>query len=181
MRDEFFAGLVHDEASLKLERFRMATLHDFTLTGIDGKPMPLSQFKGRAVLLVNTASACGFTPQYEGLEKLWESRGKDGLVVIGVPCNDFGAQEQGSEAEIGAFCVKNFGVTFPLTSKYSVKGPEAHPLYVWAAEQAGMLGTPKWNFHKYLFDGEGKFVDWFASATSPTGPKIRKALEKVLG
>jgi glutathione peroxidase len=77
--------------------------------------------------------------------------------------------------------LKNFGVTFPLTEKYSVKGPEAHPLYVWAAEQAGLLGSPKWNFHKYLFDGNGKFVDWFASATSPTGPKIRKALEKVLG
>ncbi len=159
----------------------MTTLHDFTLTSIDGKPMPLAQFKGRTVLLVNTASACGYTPQYEGLEKLWEEDGEKGLTVIGVPCNDFGAQEQGSEAEIGAFCVKNFGVTFPLTAKYSVKGPEANPLFVWAAEQAGELGAPKWNFHKYLFDANGKFVQWFSSETSPTGPKIRKALESLLG
>ena len=158
----------------------MTTLYDFSLTTIDGKPMPLSQFKGQVVLLVNTASACGFTVQYEGLEKLWLANREKGLIIIGVPCDDFGGQEPGDESEIASFCLKNFGVTFPLTAKYSVKGADADPLFVWAGEQAGKLGSPKWNFHKYLFGRDGKFINWFSSATSPTGPKIRAALEVVL-
>ena len=129
------------------------SLHDFALTGIDGKPMPLSQFAGRVVLLVNTASECGYTPQYQGLEKLWLEYKDKGLVVVGVPCNDFGAQEPGEAA---------------------------HPLYRWAGAQAGMLGRPSWNFHKYLFGRDGKFVDWFSTPTKPSSGKIIAVVEKAL-
>jgi glutathione peroxidase len=114
------------------------------------------------------------------LEKLWHEHKDKGLVVLGVPCNQFGAQEPGTEAEIGAFCRKNYGVTFPMTAKNDVKGKDAHPFYKWANEKAGALGRPKWNFHKYLIDRDGSFADWFSSQTKPTGPKIRKALEKIL-
>ena len=158
----------------------MNNVFDFSLSGLDGAPMPLAQFKGKVVLLVNTASACGFTPQYEGLEKLWKANKDKGLVIVGVPCNDFGEQELGDAYEIGAFCQKNFGVTFPLSAKYSVRGADAIPLYKWASDQAGLLGRPKWNFHKYLFGRDGELIDWFASATSPTGPKISKALAAAL-
>ena len=156
------------------------SLHDFALTGIDGKPMPLSQFAGRVVLLVNTASECGYTPQYQGLEKLWLDCKDKGLVVVGVPCNDFGAQEPGEAAEIATFCEVNYGVTFPLTAKTVVSGEAAHPLYRWAGAQAGMLGRPSWNFHKYLFGRDGKFVDWFSTPTKPSSGKIIAAVEKAL-
>ncbi len=157
------------------------SLYDFTLTGIDGKPMPMSQFKGKPVLLVNTASECGFTPQYEGLETLWETYKDKGLMIVGVPSNDFGGQEPGNAAEIASFCKLNYGVTFPLADKTVVKGEHAHPVYLWAGDKAGMLGRPKWNFHKYLFDKNGTFVTWFSTQTSPTGPKITKAIEDQLG
>ena len=156
------------------------TLHDFTITGNDGKPMALAQFKGKAVLLVNTASECGFTPQYDELEKLYEAKKDAGLVIIGVPSNDFGGQEPGSNEEIATFCKNNYGVTFPLADKSVVSGDDTIPVYKWAGEQAGMLGRPKWNFHKYLFGKDGKFVDWFATATKPMGPKITKAVDATL-
>ncbi len=156
------------------------TAHDFTLTGIDGKPMPLSQFKGHPVLVVNTASECGFTPQYEELEALWKAYKDKGLVIVGVPSNDFGGQEPGTASEIATFCKLNYGVTFPLSDKTVVKGENAHPFYKWAGEQAGMLGRPKWNFHKYLIGADGKFVDWFSTQTKPMGPKIKAAVEKTL-
>lgn len=156
------------------------TLYDFTLTGNDGKPLPLSQFKGKVVLLVNTASQCGSTPQYEGLEQLWELHKDDGLIVIGVPTNDFGGQEPGSDAEIASFCKLNYGVTFPLTDKAVVSGDDAIALYQWAGEQAGFLGQPKWNFHKYLFGKDGKFINWFATSTEPMSDKIAQSLEMAL-
>lgn len=156
------------------------TLHDFTLTGLDGKPMPMSQFKGKVVLLVNTASECGYTGQYEGLEKLWELRKDAGLVVVGVPSNDFGGQEPGSDAEIASFCKLNYGVTFPLADKAEVSGDDVIPVYQWAGEQAGFLGRPKWNFHKYLFGKDGKFIDWFATTTEPMSEKITQAVEQAL-
>jgi glutathione peroxidase len=156
------------------------TLYDFTLTGLDGKPMPLSQFKGKVVLLVNTASQCGYTPQYEGLEAVWEANKDKGLVIVGVPSNDFGGQEPGSNTEIATFCKLNYGVTFPLTDKSVVKGADAIPVYKWAGDQAGFLGRPSWNFHKYLFGRDGKFIDWFSTATKPDGPKIGKALAAAL-
>lgn len=156
------------------------TLYDFSLTGIDGKPMPLAQFKGKVVLLVNTASECGYTGQYDGLEKLWETYRDKGLVIVGVPSNDFGGQEPGKAEEIATFCKINYGVTFPLSDKTVVKGNAADPLYVWAGDQVGMLGTPKWNFHKYLFGRDGALVDWFSTPTEPTSEKITTAIEKQL-
>jgi glutathione peroxidase len=156
------------------------TLHDFSITGIDGKPMDLKQFSGKAVLLVNTASECGFTPQYEGLEKLWESYKDKGLVVLGVPSNDFGGQEPGKAEEIASFCKLNYGVTFPLADKAVVKGKDAIPVYAWAGEEAGMLGRPKWNFHKYLFGKDGSFVNWYASTTEPESDKITNAIDAAL-
>ena len=156
------------------------TVFDFTLIGNDGKPMPLEQFKGKVLLLVNTASECGYTPQYEGLEAIWKANKDKGLVIVGVPSNDFGGQEPGSAKDIATFCELNYGVTFPLTDKSVVKGAEAIPVYQWASAQAGNLGKPKWNFHKYLFGRDGKFIDWFSTATKPDGPKIKKALEQAL-
>jgi glutathione peroxidase len=158
----------------------MANAYDFTFMLLSGAKLPLKDFEGKAILIVNTASECGYTPQYDDLEKLWQANKDKGLVVLGVPCNQFGGQEPGSEAEIGAFCRKNYGVTFPLTAKCDVTGKDAHPFYKWANELAGASGQPKWNFHKYLIASDGSFVAWFASRTKPGGSNIRKALEKVL-
>lgn len=156
------------------------TLNDFSLTGIDGKPMDLSQFKGKMVLLVNTASECGFTPQYEGLERLWEAYKTKGLVIVGVPSNNFGGQEPGKSAEIATFCKLNYGVAFPLADKTVVSGPAAAEVYKWAGSQAGFLGKPKWNFHKYLFAKDGTFIDWFSTSTEPLSTKITSAIDKAL-
>ena len=156
------------------------TAHDFTLTGIDGKPMPLSQFKGHPVLVVNTASECGYTPQYEELEALWKAYKDKGLVILGVPSNDFGGQEPGSASEIATFCKLNYGVTFPLSDKTVVKGDNAHPFYKWAGEQAGMLGRPKWNFHKYLIERGGERVISFRSGVDPLQPSLVREVERLL-
>ncbi len=156
------------------------TAYDFTFTGIDGKPMPLAQFKGRPMLVVNTASECGYTPQYEDLEALWKAYEGKGLVVIGVPSNDFGGQEPGTAEEIANFCKLNYGVSFPLADKTVVKGSGAHPFYVWAAGQAGDEGRPKWNFHKYLIGADGRFAGWFSTQAKPMGPKITAAVEKAI-
>ena len=155
-------------------------LHDFTLVGIDGKPMPMQQFDGKIVLLVNTASECGYTGQYEGLEKLWETYRDKHFVVVGVPSNDFGGQEPGKAEEIATFCKVNYGVTFPLADKTVVSGNDADPLYQWATSQAGILGAPQWNFHKFLFDKHGNFIDWFSTPTEPMSTKITKAVDSAL-
>ena len=128
----------------------MTNAHSFSFTSIEGKPMPMSSFKGKAVLVVNTASECGLTPQYKGLEALWKARKDKGLVVLGVPSNDFGAQEPGSESKIKEFCEMRYGVDFPLTSKEHVIGGSAHPMFQWIAKELGEGAAPKWNFHKYL-------------------------------
>jgi len=146
-----------------------------SLEALGGGPMPTSDFSGRVVLLVNTASLCGFTGQYRGLETLWRRYGDRGLVVLGVPSNDFGRQEPGSDDEIRRFCDATFDVTFPLASKQIVSGPEAHPLYRWAAVQTGTLGTPSWNFHKILIGRDGRVLDWF-SAAGGTGRKLDRAI-----
>jgi glutathione peroxidase len=156
------------------------SLHDFTLQGIDGKAMPLAQFAGKVVLLVNTASECSYTVQYEGLEELWQANRDKGLVIVGVPANDFGAQEPGTAGEIASFCKLNYGVTFPLTEKLVVKGDGTHPLYQWAAAMAGAAGRPKWNFHKYLFGRDGQFIDWISSLAKPMGPRLTAAVKKAL-
>jgi glutathione peroxidase len=157
-----------------------ATLQDFTLVGIDGKPLPFSQFKGKVVLLVNTASECGYTGQYEGLEALWEKYRDKGLVIVGVPSNDFGGQEPGQSEAIASFCKLNYGVTFPLADKTVVKGKGADPVYIWTGQKAGVLGTPKWNFHKYLFGRDGAFIDWFSTPTEPMSDKIQVAIAKAI-
>lgn len=154
--------------------------HDFTFTSIDGRPLPLSEFAGKAVLVINTASQCGFTPQYAGLESLHEDYGPKGLVVLGVPCNDFGAQEPGTEGEIAQFCETSFGVKFPLTSKESVQGDAAHPFYQWAREELGDERAPQWNFHKYLVAPDGRLVAALATSVEPTSEEALAAINKAL-
>jgi glutathione peroxidase len=154
--------------------------YDFSFTSIEGEPLPLSSFKGKVVLVVNTASQCGFTPQYTDLQDVWTRYRERGLVVLGVPSNDFGGQEPGSEAEIKAFCEVNFAVDFPLTTKEQVTGEAAHPFYRWAAGELGFAAKPRWNFHKYLIGPDGKLADWFATTTKPTAPKVVKAIEEQL-
>jgi len=156
------------------------SFHDFEFTSIEGKALPASTFAGKAVLVVNTASECGFTKQYTALQNVYEQYRDQGLIVLGVPSNDFGGQEPGSEAEIKEFCEVNFSVDFPLTGKVVVKGDNAHPFYKWAKDQVGMVGSPKWNFHKYLIGPDGALVDWFSTPTAPTSGKITKAIEAML-
>ena len=158
----------------------MTSLQDFSATTLDGQPVDLSAYAGKVVLVVNTASQCGFTPQYEGLQKLWEKYGEQGFVILGFPCDQFGHQEPGSEDEIGAFCQKNYGVTFPMMSKIEVNGDDAHPLYQWLrSEKGGLLGGKiKWNFTKYLVGKDGQVVDRYAPTTKPE--KISGDIEKAL-
>lgn len=159
----------------------MTTAHDFQFTSIEGKPLSLKEYAGKAVLVVNTASACGLTPQYKGLQALWEAERDNGLVVLGVPSNDFGAQEPGSEAQVQEFCEVRYGVTFPLTAKNPVIGAEAHPLYKWIGEETGEAGLPKWNFHKYLIGKDGTVKAVFGSRTEPEAPEVKKAINEALG
>ncbi|WP_395665292.1 glutathione peroxidase [Methylocella sp.] len=155
--------------------------YDFSLRTIDGADLPLDAFRGQAVLLVNTASACGLTPQYDGLEQLYKTYGARGLVVLGVPSNDFGGQEPGSEAEIKTFCETRFAVDFPLASKEKVSGEGAHPLYRAIVAEAGEAAAPKWNFHKYLIGRDGTLRASFGSRTAPEAPEIVAAIEAELG
>ena len=152
--------------------------HDFSLPAIDGGTLDLAQFKGKTILLVNTASYCGFTKQYDGLQKLWEDKRAAGLVVLGVPSNDFGAQEPGSKEKIKEFCQVNFAIDFPMSDKLVVRGPSAHPLYQWLAGETG--ATPKWNFYKFLIDGAGRPVTYFSSMTAPQSKRLINAIDASL-
>ena len=154
--------------------------HDFAFTSIDGEPMPMRAFAGRAVLVVNTASLCGFTPQYEDLQALWQGYRERGLVVLGVPSNDFGGQEPGSEADIKAFCEVNFDIDFPMTEKQRVVGDEAHPLFRHIVAKLGPQAAPRWNFHKYLVMPDGELAGAWPSRVSPTSPEILGAIEAAL-
>ena len=148
----------------------MRTVYDFEALQINGKPVALKKFKGKVMLIVNTASACGFTPQLAGLEELHQTYGKKGLVVLGFPCNQFGAQDAGSNGEIAEFCQLNYGVSFPMMAKVEVNGPQAHPLYLWLASEApGLLGSKsiKWNFTKFLVDREGQVLKRYAPTDTP--------------
>ena len=157
-----------------------ATAHEYSFNTIDGGPLPLSDFAGKAVLVVNTASKCGLTPQYDGLEQLYRSYKDKGLVVLGVPCNQFAGQEPGTEAEIKDFCETRFKVDFPLTSKVDVKGGAAHPFYRWAAEQLGEPAVPVWNFHKILVGKDGRALQAFGPRTDPLDSEVTGAIEKAL-
>jgi len=154
--------------------------HDFSFKAIDGGPMSLATYKGKALLVVNTASFCGFTPQYTALQSLWDAYKNKGLVVLGVPSNDFGGQEPGTSREIKDFCDTNYHITFPMTEKEKVIGDQAHAFYKWAAQSLGPLATPKWNFHKYLISPDGKLVDWFSTVTKPNDPAVVNAIKAQL-
>ena len=147
----------------------MPTLSDFTATTLEGQEQPLSAYAGRVALVVNTASECGFTPQFEGLELLFDKYADQGLVVLGFPCNQFGGQEPGDEAQIGAFCQRNYGVTFPMFAKVDVNGDEAHPLFDWlTSEKGGLLGSKiKWNFTKFLVGRDGQVIQRYGSRIAP--------------
>ncbi len=148
----------------------MSSIHDFEALSIDGKPVSLAQFKGQPLLIVNTASACGFTPQLGGLEKLHQTYGARGLVVLGFPCNQFGSQDPGSNDEIASFCQLNYGVSFPMMEKVNVNGAEAHPLWQWlTAEAPGLLGSKaiKWNFTKFLVGRDGRVIKRYAPQDAP--------------
>lgn len=158
----------------------MASLQDFSATGIDGSDVDLAGYAGQVVLVVNTASQCGFTPQYQGLQALHDRYGEQGFAVLGFPCDQFGNQEPGEDAEIAGFCERNFGVTFPLFSKVDVNGDDAHPVFEWLrAEKGGLLGSRiKWNFTKYLVGKDGQVIDRYAPTTKPE--KISADIEKAL-
>lgn len=160
----------------------MATdLYAFEALSIEGQTVPLDRYRGQVLLIVNTASACGFTPQFAGLEKLHQTYGERGLVVLGFPCNQFGHQDPGSNAEIGAFCQRNYGVSFPMMSKIDVNGADAHPLYRWlTAEAPGLLGSKaiKWNFTKFLVGKDGRVIRRYAPQDAPE--KLAKDIEAAL-
>ena len=159
----------------------MNSIDDFEALGIDGQPVPLSQYKGQVMLIVNTASACGFTPQFTGLEKLHQKYGAQGLAVLGFPCNQFASQDPGDDAQIASFCQKNYGVSFQMMSKIKVNGDDAHPLYQWlTAEAPVILGSKgiKWNFTKFLVGRDGRVIKRYAPQDAPE--KIAKDIEAAL-
>ena len=158
----------------------MTTLSDFTATSIDGEELPLSTYDGQVALIVNTASQCGFTPQLEGLEQLHQQYADQGLAVLGFPCNQFGNQDPGSNEEIGAFCQKNYGVSFQMFEKVDVNGDGAHPVYRWLREEKrGILGEKiKWNFTKFLVGRDGQVIKRYASTTKPE--KLADDIERAL-
>lgn len=159
----------------------MASAYDFSFQRLaSDQALNLGDLKGKVLLLVNVASACGYTPQYRELESLYEAKVGKGLVVIGAPCNEFGRQEGGAEADIAGFCQKQYNVTFPMTAKVEIIGPHPHPLYRWLKAELGEDGLPKWNFHKYLFDRDGAIADSFPSSVTPLSPKMLSAIEKAL-
>ena len=153
---------------------------DLSIKSLEGNIIKLSDFKNKAVLIVNVASNCGFTKQYEDLQKLWEIYNDKGLIVLGVPSNQFGSQEPGTNKEIKDFCKKNFNINFPMADKSEVKGENAHPMYLWAKDNFGKSAVPKWNFHKILVNTEGKIQNTYSSLTKPNSKKITEEIEKIL-
>jgi glutathione peroxidase len=160
----------------------MSTVYDFEAHTITGQPVRLEQYRGKVMLIVNTASQCGFTPQFEGLEKLWQAYGDKGLVILGFPCNQFGAQDPGGNDDIASFCQLNYGVSFPMMAKVDVNGVEAHPLYQWLVKEApGILGTKaiKWNFTKFLVGKDGRVLTRYAPTDTPKS--LMADIDKALG
>ena len=153
---------------------------DFNIESLEGNIIELSDYKNKAVLVVNVASKCGFTKQYADLQKLWEIYKDKGLIVLGVPSNQFGSQEPGTNEEIKNFCTVNFNINFPMTDKVEVKGEKAHPIYIWAKDNFGKSAVPKWNFHKILINTEGKIQNTYSSLTKPSSKKITEEIEKIL-
>ena len=170
---------IKETNTIKMDKTQQASIYDISINSIIGEPINLKDFKGKKILFVNTASECGFTGQYEDLQKLYDMY-QDKLMVIGVPCNQFGSQEPGSADQIQSFCSKNYGVTFLMTEKIDVKGDNQHPLYKWLTDK-DLNGTKstsvKWNFQKYLVSPEGKLIDYYYSITTPMSSKITKHLK----
>jgi len=154
--------------------------YDFNFNDIDGSILKLSDYKDKVIVVVNVASQCGFTNQYEDMQEVWEKYQEKGVVMLGVPSNDFGKQEPGSNEDIKNFCEAKFGISFPVTEKVSVKGTNAHPFYIWARENHGKSAVPKWNFHKIIIDKNGKVADTFSSITNPSSKKFIQTLEKLI-
>jgi glutathione peroxidase len=154
--------------------------YDFSFNSIDGSPLNLSQFKGKVIVVVNVASKCGFTNQYEDMQNLWDKYKEKDFVMLGVPSNDFGGQEPGSSVEIKNFCESKFGINFPMTEKVSVKGDKAHPFFVWAKNNHGKSAVPKWNFHKIIINKKGKIAETFSSMTNPSSKKFTKLINDLL-
>lgn len=154
--------------------------HDHHFDAIDGGAIALADYAGQAVLVVNTASECGYTPQYADMQALWARYRDKGLVVLGVPSNDFGAQEPGGEADIQAFCAANYGVDFPMTAKQTVVGGDAHPFYRWIVDEIGEGAAPKWNFHKYLVGPDGEFAGVWPSDVGPLDDEITSTIDALI-
>ena len=172
----FMISLVGNNTSANYEKLA----YDFAFKDLDGSELSLAEFKDKVIIVVNVASQCGFTNQYEDMQKIWEKYQAKGVVMLGIPSNDFGQQEPGSNKEIKNFCEAKFGITFPMTEKVSVKGSEAHPFYIWAKENHGKSAVPKWNFHKIIINKEGKIEKTFSSMTNPSSKKFKEIIENLL-
>ena len=173
------AALAATEAAAQAPGMTRITAYGFSFTGIDGRAIRLADYAGKPILVVNTASLCGFTPQYSGLQQLWTRFHDRGLMMIGVPSNDFGGQEPGTSADIMETAGHHYGVTFPLTEKTEVRGRSPHPFYKWAATERP-LEIPLWNFHKYLIGRDGRIAAVFGTMVEPTAPKVVAAIEREL-
>ena len=154
--------------------------YDFKFKDLAGSALNLSEYKSKVVVVVNVASQCGFTNQYEDMQNVWEQYQAKGIVMLGVPSNDFGKQEPGSNEDIKNFCEAKFGISFPMTEKVSVKGADAHPFYIWAEKNHGKSAVPKWNFHKIIINKEGKIEKTFSSMTNPSSKKFIEVIENLL-
>lgn len=177
MRPALSLALLATLALPAAERKAPMSLHDISLNTLDGKPQSLGAYQGKVVLVVNVASECGYTPQYAGLQKLYAAQKDRGLVVLGFPCNQFGGQEPGTAAQIGSFCQKTYGVTFPLFEKLDVKGAKQAPLYQFLTAKHG---EPAWNFHKYLVGKDGQVLQAFSSKVAPDSAELKAAIEAAL-
>ena len=154
--------------------------YNFSFNDLDGSSLSLADFKGKIIVVINVASQCGFTNQYSDMQKIWEKYQTKGVIMLGVPSNDFGQQEPGSNEEIKNFCEAKFGITFPMTEKVSVKGTDTHPFYLWSKKNHGESAIPKWNFHKIIINKEGKVEKTFSSMTNPSSKKFKKVIESLL-
>ena len=155
-------------------------VYDFSFKDLDGSNLNLSEYKNKVIIVINVASQCGFTKQYEDMQKVWDKYQEKGVIMLGIPSNDFGNQEPGTNNEIKNFCEAKFGITFPMTEKVTVKGENAHSFYLWAKKEYGSSAIPKWNFHKIIVGKKGKIVDTFASMTNPSSKKFIQAIEEAL-
>lgn len=174
------AAIVRNHGTALSEGGTMVDWAKLPLPALEGGAIDPAGLTGKVVLVVNTASFCGFTPQYQGLQALWERYRSQGLVVLGVPANDFGAQEPGTTTDIKRFCETEFGIDFPMLAKQTVVGASAHPLYLWAAQQSGPSGVPKWNFHKLLIGRDGHLDGWYSSTVKPGGDPLEPAIQAAL-